>query len=169
MPAVPSVHEVSSFSTFERVLSSSHDSPSTQLHYLKTTDPSNQPCLFIPSVPPRRRVAHLRRRPIPRRRRTTTIPRRCRRNIIPIVVHGTIVAPPRWPSVVSPRVAVVVSAAATAAVMVVMVVTASVRGAVVVGVAVARSSRVVLCRCQYDDPRVNDSRDETEDGENYVK
>jgi hypothetical protein len=170
MPAVPSVHEVSSFSTFERALSSSHDSSSTPLPQHNITDPSTQPCLLDPlSIPPRRRIAHLRGRPVPRRRRTTSVPRRRRRNIIPIVVHGTIVASPRWPSVVSPCVAVVVSAAAAAAVMVMMVVTAGVRGAVVVGVAVAGSSRVMPGRfCNYYQPGVNHPRNKTEQCEEDV-
>ena len=121
---------------------SSYASPrlaSPLLHYFSMTDLSTQPCL--PSIPPRWGIAHLRRRPIPRRRRTATIPRRRRRNIIPIAIRGTIVAPSCRPGVVSPCVAVVVPAAAAAAVVVmVVVVTAGVRGAVVVGVAVAGSS-----------------------------
>ena len=146
MPVTPSIHEASKLPiTDVRSTVAHRRSPrlaSPQFHYLSMTDFPNQPCLSL--IPPRRCIAHLRRRPISRRRRATSIPRRRRRNIIPIpiAIRGTVVAPSRRTSVVSPCVAVVVSAAAS--VMMVVVVTAGIRRAVVVGVAVAGSSRTVV-------------------------
>lgn len=70
----------------------------------------------------------------------------------------------------SPCVTVVVSAAAAAVMMMVVVVTAGVRGTVVVGVAVAGSSRGVVPRGFGDDhdPGMNDSGDPSQDCEDDV-